>query len=134
MITLDSSAIIAITNADDPDHVAVTAALLAERDPWFIPQGILAEVAFMLEKLGADVLDRFLQDVEDGPYTLDDSRGDIPRIRALAARYQDLSLGFSDAAVIACAERNDGRVLSVDRRHFQVLAREVRITLVPEVG
>ncbi len=134
MITLDSSALIAITNADDPDHSAVTTALLSEREPWFIPQGILAEVAFMLEKLGADVLDRFLQDVEDGPYTLEDSRGDIPRVRALAYRYRDLSLDFSDAAVIACAERNDGRVLSVDRRHFQGVAREGKITLVPELG
>jgi predicted nucleic acid-binding protein len=132
MITLDSSALIAITNADDPDHTTVTTALLAETEPWFIPQGILAEVAFMLEKLGADVLDRFLQDVEDGPYTLADSRGDIPRIRVLAQRYRDLSLGFSDAAVIACAERNSGRVLSIERRHFQVVVREGTITLLPE--
>jgi uncharacterized protein len=132
MITLDSSAISAITNAEDPDHTAVTTALLAETEPWFIPQGILAEVAFMLEKLGADVLDRFLQDVEDGPYTLADSRGDIPRIRVLAQRYRDLSLGFSDAAVIACAERNRGRVLSIDRRHFQVVVWEGTITLLPE--
>jgi predicted nucleic acid-binding protein len=131
VITLDSSAIIAITNADDPDHEAVTAALLAEQEPWLIPEGILAEVAFMLEKLGADVLDSFLQDIENGPYTLEDSRADIPRIRVLAHRYSNLSLGFSDAAVIACTERNSGRVLSIDNRDFQIVARERTITLLP---
>jgi uncharacterized protein len=131
VITLDSSAIIAVTNVDDPDHKAIATALLTEEEPWFIPQGILAEVAFMLEKLSADVLDRFLQDVEDGPYTLADTRPDIPRIRALAHRYSNLPLGFSDASVIACAERNRGRVLTIDNRDFQIVARERTITLLP---
>jgi uncharacterized protein len=132
VITLDSSAIIAITNADDPDHGTVTTALFAEKEPWLIPQGILAEAAFMLEKLGAGVLDSFLQDIEDGPYTLEDSRTDIPRIRSLAQRYSNLSLGFSDAAVIACAERNGGRVLTIDHRDFQIVARERTITVRPD--
>jgi uncharacterized protein len=133
VITLDSSAIIAITNARDPDHQMVVEALFAEREPWLIPQGILAEVAFMLEKLTVDVLDSFLQDLENGPYSLEDSRTDIPRIRALARRYADLPLGFSDAAVIACAERNGGRVLSIDLRDFQIVARERTITVLPPV-
>ena len=131
MITLDSSALIAITNAADPDHLTVTKALFAEEEPWLIPQGILAEVAFMLEKLGAGVLDSFLQDIENGPYTLEDSRPDIPRIRLLAHRYSDLSLGFSDAAVIACAERSGGRVLTIDHRDFQIVAREGAIRVLP---
>jgi uncharacterized protein len=133
VITLDSSAIISITNARDPDHQMVVEALFAEREPWLIPQGILAEVAFMLGKLTVDVLDSFLQDLENGPYSLEDSRTDIPRMRALACRYADLPLGFSDAAVIACAERNGGRVLSIDLRDFQIVARERTITVLPPV-
>jgi predicted nucleic acid-binding protein len=131
VITLDSSAIIAITNAVDPDHVTVTTALFAEEEPWLIPQGILAEVPYMLEKLGAGVLDRFLQDIEHGPYTLEDTRTDIPRIRSLVHRYSNLSLGFSDAAVIACAEWNGGRVLSIDNRDYGIVARERTITVLP---
>lgn len=46
-------------------------------------------------------------------------------------RFRDLSLGFSDAAVLACVERNGGRVLTFDRRDFEVVARDVSITLVP---
>ena len=49
----------------------------------------------------------------------------------LAAAY---GVGLSaDAAVVACAERNGGRVLTFDRRDFDVIAREVPITLVPEI-
>jgi predicted nucleic acid-binding protein len=33
----------------------------------------------------------------------------------------DLPLGFADAAVIACAESKGGRVLTLDRRHFDVV-------------
>jgi len=47
-------------------------------------------------------------------------------------RYDDLSLGLVDAAVIACAERNGDRVLTYDYRHFGTIAAEGRITLVHE--
>ena len=46
-------------------------------------------------------------------------------------RFADLGLGFARAAVIACAERNGGRVLTFDRRVLQVVARDVPIDLVP---
>ncbi|HZS93537.1 MAG TPA: PIN domain-containing protein [Chloroflexota bacterium] len=45
MITLDTSAVIAVTNRADPDHERVTAALMAEQEPWLISQAILAEIA-----------------------------------------------------------------------------------------
>jgi predicted nucleic acid-binding protein len=47
-------------------------------------------------------------------------------------RYADLPLGFADASVIACAERHGGRVLTLDLRHFGVVAGEGRLTLIPE--
>jgi len=56
----------------------------------------------------------------------------VPRIRELMTRYVDLHLGFADAAVVACAERNGGAVLTFDRRDFDVIARDLPITVVPE--
>jgi uncharacterized protein len=64
--------------------------------------------------------------------TLDCGEQDVPRIRTLVRRYADLPLGFADAAVIACAERYGGRVLTLDLRHFGVVAREGNLTLLPE--
>ena len=50
---------------------------------------------------------------------------------AVVQRYEDLPLGFADASVICCAERNGGRVLTLDLRHFGVVAAEGRISLLP---
>jgi predicted nucleic acid-binding protein len=64
-------------------------------------------------------------------YTIDYGETDLARIRELVARYADLSLGFVDAAVIACAERSGGRVLTFDLRDFGVVAAEGTITVLP---
>jgi len=53
-------------------------------------------------------------------------------VRVLVNRYAGLPLGFADAAVIACAERSGGAVLSLDRRDLGVVAREGRILVLPE--
>jgi len=45
--------------------------------------------------------------------------------------YADLPLGFADATVIACAERSGRKVLTLDRRHFGVVAREDTIEVLP---
>jgi predicted nucleic acid-binding protein len=132
VITLDTSAIIAIADEGDPDHSAVSSALLADRGPWIVSAGILGEVGYMLESISADAVDAFLQDLETGAYTLDCGEEDWNRIRELVRRYADLPLGLADASVIACAERNAGGVLTLDRRDFQVIAREGRITVIPE--
>jgi len=104
---------------------------MRERPPFVVPAGILGELTHMVEaRLGAATLDALLEDFETGAYSIDCGERDIPRIRALLERYADLSLGFADAAVVACAERSGGGVLTFDLRDFGPIAREGRITLV----
>jgi predicted nucleic acid-binding protein len=56
----------------------------------------------------------------------------MDRIVELTERYHDLPLGLADAAVIACAERHRGKVLTTDHRHFLVVARgEASLTVLP---
>lgn len=132
MITLDTSGILAALNRTDPDHLRARTALEAERGPLIVPAGILGEAGYMIEAdLGIDVLRSWLSHFLDGSLTFDCGESDLERIIALLERYEDLRLGFSDACVIACAERNGGRVLTFDRRDFPVVARERTITLVP---
>jgi uncharacterized protein len=132
VITLDSSALYALLNRRDQGHAVVLEALDRDRGPYIVPTGILAEVAYLVETgLGTMVMDGFLADLETGAFALDCGERDIGRIRALANRYADLPLGFSDAAVVACAERNGGQVLTLDRRDFGVVAREGTITVLP---
>jgi uncharacterized protein len=132
VITLDTSGVFALANRRDPDHGRVKAALEAERRPHLVPAGIMAEVGYLLEtRLGLDVLERLLDDLEAGSLTLDCDEGDLGRIRELVVRYADLPLGFADASVVACAERSGGRVLTLDVRDFGVVAGEGRIEIVP---
>ncbi|HSO28829.1 MAG TPA: PIN domain-containing protein [Candidatus Sulfomarinibacteraceae bacterium] len=132
MIVLDTSAVIALLDADDPDHVRVKAALTAERPPFVIAAGSLSEIGYLVERdFGQRAVAGFLDDLAEGRFTFDCGSGDFSRIRALVLRYEDMSLGAADAAVIACAERSGGRVMTLDRRDFEIVGREVPLTLVP---
>lgn len=132
MITLDTSAIYALLNRSDRGHERVSTTLRATQPPYLVPVAILSEVAYLVEaRLDPRVLDAFLHDLEVGAYTADCGEADLPRIRALTRRYEDLPLGFSDAAVIACAERNRGLVLTLDERDFRVVEREGTIRVLP---
>lgn len=132
MITLDTSAVFALANRRDPGHASARTVLLEDAGPYVVPAGILAETAYLIEgRLGIESLDAVLESLESGSLSLDCGERDLPRIRELVKRYADLSLGFADAAVVACAERHGGRVLTFDRRDFTILARDAAITVVP---
>lgn len=133
-LTLDTSALYAILNRSDPDHEPMLRGRGAERAPYVVPAGILAEVTYMVEStLPLAALEGLLTDLERGAYSLDCGERDFPRIKALVRRYADLPLGFADAAVVSCAERRGGRVLTLDRRDFDIVARgEGTITVLPE--
>ena len=132
LITLDTSGLYALLDRRDRDHPAARAALEQDGGPFVVPVGILAEIAYLAEsRLGLGTLDVLLEDLQTGSYSLDAAiSGDLPRIRELTRRYADLPLGFADAAVVACAERNGGRVLTLDD-DFAVVAREGTITRLP---
>ena len=84
---------------------------------------------YLLERRSTiEVIDALLGDLDRGAFRLDCGEQDIARVRDLIHRYADLPLGVVDASVVACAERNGGRVLTLDLRHFGVVAREGRLS------
>jgi predicted nucleic acid-binding protein len=131
VIVLDTSAIVALEDERDRFHGAAVAALRELREHLVVPTGILAEVDHMLATRSPDAMRRVLDAFIDGSVLLDCGDLDPPRIRELVERYADLELGFSDAAVIACAERNGGSVFTFDRRDFDVVGAEVPLTILP---
>ena len=132
MLTLDTSGLFSLLNRRDPDHQRAKKALLDGAGPFLVPSAILAEIAYLIEQRMPNALDPFLADLESGAYSLDCGEDDLPRIRQLITRYADLALGFADAAVICCAERSGGLVLTFDVRDFGVVAREGTIQLLPQ--
>ena len=132
VITLDSSAVFALLNRRDPDHRRVKAALEEDPGPYLIPAAILGEVAYLVEaRLGNKAMDLFLDDLVTGGYSLDCGEDELPRARYLAKKYADLPLGFADAAVVACAEANGKRVLTLDTRDFSVAGKESGLAILP---
>jgi predicted nucleic acid-binding protein len=73
----------------------------------------------------------FLEGIQTGETLLDCGDLDLPRIATLMSRYAALPLGFADAAIVACAERNGGIVLTFDRGALQAISRDLPITLIP---
>ena len=100
--------------------------------PTVVPVGILAEVDRVLgRRLERAATLTFMEGIETSENLLDCGDLDLPRIRALMSRYAELPLGFPDAAVIACAERNGGTVLTFDRDGLGTVSRDLPITLIP---
>jgi hypothetical protein len=132
VITLDTSALLAAVDAGDPRHEQALQMSTSDPGPLVVPAGILAEATYMIEsRMGQATLVAFLGDLEMGALKLDCGEGDFPRIRELVIRYEDLQLGFADAAVIACAERHGGSVLTFDAGDFRVVSGEGAIRVVP---
>ena len=131
-LTLDTSGLVAVANRRDPGQKSAADALAVDPGPYVVPAGILAEAAYILKaRVGPASLDAFLDDLQERRLLLDCEEEDLPRIRQLVARYSDLPLAFADAAVIACAERRGAKVLTLDRRDFDVVAGDVPLDIVP---
>jgi predicted nucleic acid-binding protein len=100
--------------------------------PYLLPAGILGEATYLIEdRLGAQVLDAFLNDIETGAPMFDCGEGDWPRLRELVVRHANLPLGAADASIVACAERAGGLVLTLDQRDFSIVSKEGSIRALP---
>lgn len=137
MIIVDTGPLIAAADADDHDHERCVAMFQATRRPWLVPQPVIAEVCYMLEReRGSQAEAAFLRsfgrrELTLAPLTIEDTE----RMAELVETYASLRLGGVDAAVIAIAERlNVATVATLNRRDFAVVRpRHVKaLTLLPE--
>ncbi len=108
--------------------------LLNGESALILPSATLPEIDYLLGRdFGAKGRFAFYEDIEAGVYLLTElPRESYARVFDLNRRYTDLNLGFVDAAVIATSEALGlPRIATTDRRHFSVVAREVRLELLP---
>lgn len=124
MILVDSGPLIAAAIEDDRDHrrcVDMFASLHLNREKLLVPQTVVAEVAYSLQKLGGTGQELlFLQAIDDGDLALVELVAeDMSRVIELVDTYRDFPLGTTDASVIAIAERlSVTEIATLDRRHF----------------
>lgn len=134
MIVADTSAILALLDADDPHHGALLAAYDEDPDEWTLPWAVLPEIDhLLLRHVSAEAELLFLRDLAEGAFVVEwGVETDLARARAVCERYRDLGLGLVDGVVVAVAERLRARAIAtLDLRHFGAIEIEGRPDLLP---
>jgi hypothetical protein len=134
-VVLDTGVLYAYYDADDRWHAPARELLAEEAGALVVPSPILPELDHLLgRRLGVAAQRTLYRGIVDGHYfVVDLPRGGYRRVLELNETYEDLGLGFVDAAVIVIAEELGlGRIATTDRRHFAAVAATIPLELLPE--
>jgi predicted nucleic acid-binding protein len=133
-LLLDTGIVYAYYDRSDDWHARARRLIQGEQRGLILPSPIIPEVDHLLGlRLGPKSRQVFYSGIVEGHYLVAElSREGYARVADLNRRFDDLDLGFVDAAIVAIAERLDlKRVATTDRRHFEPLARTLSLELVP---
>ncbi|WP_420625764.1 type II toxin-antitoxin system VapC family toxin [Candidatus Poriferisodalis sp.] len=136
MLIVDTSALAAALNVRETHHEACADVLLADDRPIVITPVLTETCSYLRRQLGARSEADFLYRlIDDALEMVELELMDVIRIAELTRRYEDLALGFVDAAIVAVAERLGAtRIATLNYRDFGVVrpAHAAYLTLVPE--
>ena len=124
MIVADTSGLLALFNRREPAHEAVRAIVAAEAEPLVVSPFVIAEVDYLVStRLGIEAELAVLTELAGGAYHLPAMPADlVDRARTVIERYRDQRIGITDASLVVLAEEyRTHSVLTLDRRHFDVL-------------
>lgn len=136
MILLDTSGLLAAIDQNQRQHADCRGALESAAPPLLLSPFVLAELDYLLLRhVGPAAQSALLEEVGRNAFQLEPfDANDIERARAVVEDFNDLKIGLADASLVVLAERHDiADVLTLDRRHFEVLrfARRRRFRIVP---
>jgi uncharacterized protein len=134
VIVLDTSAVVALQDRRDACYPAALESVRDEPGPFVVPLAILAEVDAVLAARSVGAMAHVLGSAIDGSLLVDPGEHDIERVASLLAAAAQPRLTYADAAVVACAERNGGRILTFAPAPYGALASEGLLSLVPSVA
>ena len=133
-VLLDTGIVYAYYDRDDAWHARVRAFIENEQQGLIVPAPVVPEVDHLLgTRLGMKSRLAFYQGIIDGYYLVADlPRDGYARVAELNRRFDDLDLGFVDAAIVALARTLGlSRIATTDRRHFEPLAAAFSFKLFP---
>ena len=135
-VLLDTGIVYAYYDRADAWHARARRIIESERSGRILPAPVIPEIDHLLgRRLGAPSRLTFYRGIVDGAYLVADvPRDAYQRILEINRQFDDLDLGFVDAAIVATAEAlGVPRVATTDRRHFEPLASALKLQLVPEM-
>ena len=123
-LILDTGPWVALHSRDDNHHEWATAQFAQHPGPFLTCEAVVAETFFLLARAGFDPA-KALALIERGVVRVAMSLGEeVPAVRALFQRYDNVPASLADACLIRLAELNEPcRVLTLDsdfhiyRRH-----------------
>jgi hypothetical protein len=123
-VIVDTSALLALFDTDEPDHRAVADVLEDASEPLAVSPYVVAELDYLVAtRLGVTAQLAVLRELAGGAWDLPDIDGeDVARASAIIERYADQELGIADASMVVLASRYRTRtIVTLDRRHFGVV-------------
>jgi uncharacterized protein len=133
-VLLDTGIVYAYYDRSDSWHDRARTLMQGEQRGLILPAPVVPEVDHLLgHRLGAKSRLAFYAGIVEGHYlAVDLPMSAYGRVAELNRRFDDLELGFVDAAVVALAEALGlSRIATTDRRHFGPLASALALELVP---
>jgi predicted nucleic acid-binding protein len=120
----DTSGLLALSDASDPDHESVAAVVDVAAGPFVVSPFVLAEIDSLLRaRLSATAAQAFADDVATGAFVLAPlDAGHVADCVDLDRSYHDLGLGLTDAHLVILAREYDTvDILSLDERHLRAV-------------
>jgi len=133
-VLLDTGIVYAYYDRSDRWHDRARALVQGEQGGLILPGPVVPEVDHLLgQRLGAKSRLTFYGGIVEGYYLIADlPKESYARVAELNRRFDELDLGFVDAAIVALAETLGlTRIATADRRHFEPLARALSLELLP---
>jgi predicted nucleic acid-binding protein len=121
---LDTSFLFALTDQGDRNHQRVLTVAQSVNEPLVPPVVVLPEICYLIaSRLGHQAMRRFVSSVTPETIQVESvTTEDLVRVHQILAQYADNQLDFTDAAIVAIAERlNITRVYTLDRRDFSII-------------
>jgi hypothetical protein len=123
-VIIDTSALLAYFDTDEPDHGAVAAILEDTDEPLVVSPYVVAELDYLVaSRLGVTAELAVLAELAGGAWDLPaiDDAG-LQDARAVIERYADRRIGVADASTVVLAARyRTQTIVTLDHRHFGVL-------------
>lgn len=121
---VDTSALLAFFDTDEPDHETVSAVLDGAAEPLAVSPYVVAELDDLVaSRLGVPAELAVLRELSGGAWDLPAiGVEELASARAVMERYADQNIGVADASNVVLAERYRTRtIVTLDHRHFDVL-------------
>ncbi len=133
---VDTSALLAYFDKDEPDHRAVASVLDNTDESLVVSPYVVAELDYLVaSRLGVAAELAVLAELSGGAWDLPAIDGEGLRdARAVIERYADQRIGVADASnVVLAARYRTETIVTLDHRHFDVLRplHAGRFTILP---